>query len=197
MRPSYILAGSLIIAGGSLFLMALYAKSGLRADDGSAGVKIAAGTTKKIEERAPIGELTSKRSRTQLAYPTARTGLGTWAVSSNAGQRAGNLWNHDGSMLRLEAVGRARRFHYVEPHGGVTAKSGDILFEGVREGPTYSGRAFQFTENCLPLAYRVKGSISADETTLKIAGWKPHRDAQCNIVSYSDDELVFRLASKL
>jgi hypothetical protein len=194
MRPSYIMAGSLILAGGSIFLLALYAKSSLTVDDGSARVEIA-NRTGKIEERAPIGELTSEHSRTRLARPTARTELAAWAVSSAQG--AGKLWNHDGSILRLEAVGRGRRLYYVEPHGSVTAKSGDIAFEGVREGPTYSGRAFQFTENCPPLAYRVKGSVSAGEVTLKIAGRKPRRDAQCNIVSYSDDELVFRLASKL
>jgi hypothetical protein len=193
-----MLAGSLIIGGSSLLLLALVkANSSLSADGGSARVEVANPTSNKIEDRAPIGELTDKRSRTRLAHPTARTGMGTWAVSSNAGQAAMDLWNHDGSILRLESVGRARRLYYVEPHGGATAKSGDIAFEGVREGPAYSGRAFQFTENCPPLAYRVKGSVSADEATLKIAGRKPRRDAQCHIIGYSDDELVFRLAGKL
>jgi hypothetical protein len=186
------------MGGGSLLFLALVnAKGSLKAGDGSARVEIPAGTSNKIEDRAPVGELPGKRSRTQLAIPAARTGLGTWRVFSETEQGARNLWNHDGSILRLEAVGRARRFYYVEPYRGVTAKSGDIAFEGVREGPTYSGRAFQFTENCPPLGYRVKGSVSADEATLKIAGRKPRRDAQCNIVSYSDDELVFHLASKL
>jgi hypothetical protein len=196
MRPSYIMAGSLIFAGGSLILLTLYGKGSLRVDDASARVEIAARTSNKIEDRARAGEPAYRGSRTPLARPTARTELAAWAASSKAGLGAGNLWSHDGSILRLEVVGRARRFYYVDPHGGVTAKSGDIAFEGVREGPTYSGRAFQFTENCPPLAYRVKGSISVDEATLKIAGRKPRRDTQCHTVSYSDDELVFRLASK-
>jgi hypothetical protein len=111
MRPTYILAGSLIIGGSSLLVLALVnANSSLGADGGSARVEIAAGTSKKIEDRAPVGEQTDKRSRTRLAGPTVRTELAIWAVSSKGGQGARNLWNYDGSILRLEAVGRARRF---------------------------------------------------------------------------------------
>ena len=103
------------------------------------------------------------------------------------------MWTYEGSIVRLEAIGRARRFFYVQVHGGLPAKNGDMAFEGVREGPTYSGRAFQFAENCAPLAYIVKGCVSADESTVKLEGIKPRRDSKCHVVGYANEELVFSL----
>src|ERR1700724_3696 len=74
------------------------------------------------------GDLPGTSSRTLLARPTAKTEQRAWTVFSKAGQGPISLWNHDGSIVRLEAVGRARRFYYVEPRAGLSARSGDIAF---------------------------------------------------------------------
>jgi hypothetical protein len=195
--PRDIYSGGLIIFIIAAFLAIVGVISNLKLYDGSTSAQTPNPTKKEFEERAPLGELPGTSSGTLLGRPTAKTEHRAWTVFSKAGQGPSSLWNHDGSIVRHEAVGRARRFYYVEPHGGLSAKSGDIVFEGVREGPTYSGRAFQFSENCAPLAYQVKGSVTPDESTVKMGGYKPRRDAQCNIVDYVDEELVFRLTDRL
>src|SRR5258706_4631594 len=58
---------------------------------------------------------------------------------------SGTLWHFRGSLVRLEAIGRVRRFYYVNPQGS-PAKTGDMAFEGVRSGSIFSGRAFLFLD---------------------------------------------------
>jgi hypothetical protein len=187
-----IFAGGLIILVNSLLVVLLLSAAGnLKSGRESTIAETPALTGKKSEERIPAGESNNRSSRASLASPTPKTVLGDWKVLSKASQ--GSMWNHDGSIVGLDAVGRTRRFFYVEVRGGFPAKSGDIAFEGVREGPTFSGRAFQFTEKCAPLAYLVKGSMSADEFAVKMEGRKPQRDSQCRIVGYVNEELVFSL----
>jgi hypothetical protein len=191
-----IFAGGLLIPLNSLLVVLLLSAVGnLKSDGGSTSAETQALTNKKIEEKAPAGESRNQSSRILPARPTPKAELGDMTVLSKAGQVG--MWTHEGSVVRLEAIGRARRFYYVEVHGAFPAKTGDIAFEGVREGPTYSGRAFQFADNCTPLAYLVKGSVSGDESTVRMQGRKPHRNAQCDIVGYADDELVFSVTSKL
>jgi hypothetical protein len=197
-RPRDINSAALIVLINSLRLLVIVGViSNLKLYDGSTSAETPNPTRKIFEERAPLGDLPGTSSRTLLARPTAKTEQRAWTVFSKAGQGLSSLWNHDGSIVRLEAVGRARRFYYVEPRAGLSARSGEIAFEGVREGPAYSGRAFQFSENCAPLAYQVKGSVSPDESSVKMAGYKPRRDAQCNIVGYVDEELGFNLTDSL
>jgi len=187
-----IYVGGLVLLLNSLLAALIVSAVGdLTSDGGSTSTETPALTNKKFEERAPAGELHNISSRSLPARPKPKAERGDMTVFSRA--RRGGIWNHDGSIVRLEAVGRARRFLYVEVRGGLPAKGGDIAFEGIREGPTYSGRAFQFAENCAPLAYLVKGSVSSDESTVKMVGRKPQRDSQCSIVSYVNEELVFSL----
>jgi hypothetical protein len=184
-----IFAGGLIIFINSLLAVLLLSAAGdLRSDGGSTSAAPPALISKKIEDRAPAGELRHQGSGILLLRPAPKTGLGDWTAASKA--ERGGTWAHEGSIVRLEAIGRARRFYYVEVHGAAPLRIGDIAFEGVREGPTFSGRAFQFAENCAPLAYLVKGSVSADESTVKMQGIKPRRNAQCDIVGYVSEELV-------
>jgi hypothetical protein len=180
-----------------LVLLIISAVRGLNFDDGSTSAGAPALASKKFEERAPAGDLRNQSSRSLQARPAAKTGPGVTMLAGKARRGLTGTWNHDGSIMRLEAIGRARRFYYAEVPGAVPARSGDIAFEGVREGPTFSGRAFQFAQNCAPLGYLVKGSVTADEATVKMEGRKPHRDAQCNIVSYANEVLVFNLTNKL
>jgi hypothetical protein len=187
-----ILAVGLIILVSALLVVLVVGAAGNRKSDGEGpNAETPTSTGKKFEERAPAGELRKTSSKALLARHTRKTEMGDWKVFSKA--RQGGIWNHDGSIVRAEAIGRTRRFFYVEVRGGSPAKSGDVAFEGVREGPTYSGRAFQFAENCAPLGYLVKGSISADESTVKMEGIKPLRDSQCRIAGYVNQELVFNL----
>jgi hypothetical protein len=80
----------------------------------------------------------------------------------------GNLWSCNGSILQLERAGRIQRFYYADDRQGSVEKSGDLLFEGVREGSVVSGQAFAFAENCRPIAYPMKGSVNADETSIQM-----------------------------
>jgi hypothetical protein len=190
-----IFVGGLVILLSLLVVFLLNAAGKLKYDGRSTSADAPALTGKKIEDRAPAGELGSKTARMLLARPAPKTGLGDRSVLSKPAQ--GGMWTHGGSMVRLEAVGRVRRFYYVEVQGAFPPRNGDIAFEGVREGPTYSGRAFQFAASCAPLAYLVKGSVSTDEATVKLQGLKPRRNAQCDIVGYANEELVFSLTGKL
>jgi hypothetical protein len=191
-----VFAGGWLILLNSLLLVLLISTVGdLKSDVAGTSTKSPALTNRKLEDRAPAGDLQNPSLRNLPARAMLKTGLGNGTVLSKASQ--GSMWDHGGSIVRLEAIGRARRFYFVQVYGAFPAKNGDLAFEGVREGPTYSGRAFQFADNCAPLAFLVKGSVSADESTVKMQGRKPQRSAQCDIVSYVNEELVFSLTSKL
>jgi hypothetical protein len=70
-------------------------------------------------------------------------------VTTNAVNDSGTFWKQNGSLLRLEAIGRVRRFYYVEPVGS-PAKSDGLAFDGVRSGSVFFGHAFPATEMCEP-----------------------------------------------
>jgi hypothetical protein len=193
--PRVFVGGWLILLNSLLVIFLLDAVGYLKPNHGSTSGETPAPANRKFEERAPAGDLQNQSSRNLGAPLAPRAKRGDWAVLVKANK--GSLWDHGGSIVGLEATGRARRFYYVEVHGASPAKTGDIAFEGVREGPTYSGRAYQFAENCAPLAFLVKGSVSADGSAVKMQGRKPQRNAQCDIISYEVEELAFRLANKL
>jgi hypothetical protein len=180
-----------------LVMLIISAAGGLNFDGGSTSAGKPALVSKKFQERAPAGEWYTQSSKSLQARPAAKTLLGDMAFLAKARRGLSGTWNYGGSIVRLEAIGRARRFYYAEDPSAVPARSGDVAFEGVREGPVFSGRAFQFAENCAPLGYLVRGSVSADEATVKMEGRKPQRDAQCNIVSYANEALLFNLTNKL
>ncbi len=145
-----------------------------------------AGQTVKFQERAPASWLPTISPK-----PGARHRI---ASSASPNAVSGTLWNNDGSILRLEASGRSRRFYFTNPGSGLAAKAGDLAFEGVREGSAFSGRAFLYTDICAPIGYTVRGSARANEAAIKMHGKKPRRDAQCTVSGYDDSELVFTRA---
>ena len=58
-----------------------------------------------------------------------------------------SYWTHNGSVVYLTAEGAKRSFFYHVPRPGVRdagAKPGALLFEGKREGQSYSGTAYVF-----------------------------------------------------
>lgn len=106
----------------------------------------------------------------------------------------GSIWNHNGSMVRLEASADVRRFVYLRVREGMRqagVSPGTLLFEGRRTGNVYSGTAYVFNRNCGPAAYRVSGFVLND-TRIVISGRAPRVSQKtCEVLSYKDDELVF------
>jgi hypothetical protein len=107
-----------------------------------------------------------------------------------------NIWSHNGSVLRLIAKGERRTFVYENPRTGMRAagaKRGAVVFEGTRDGDTYSGTAYIFKKGCDPQGYPVTGEVSSGERRITLYGQKPKIAANCRIERYVDDTLVFDL----
>jgi len=78
----------------------------------------------------------------------------------------------------------------------VGARPGDIVFEGTRDGQTYSGTAYIFSKSCGRVAYMVAGNVSADERSVLLEGQAPLLDAQCQPIAYRRDQLRFDLIGR-
>ena len=180
-----------------LLLDSVYPISDRKLDHEISSTETPIPTDAKIEERAPVGDLPLIKSKANSTSAPSYAEKEARQDFTTTPETTIRLRSQDGSTLRIEAIGRTRRFYFVETHNGFPAKSGDIAFEGVREGPSISGRAYQFAEKCPPLAYRVKGTVNADETTVTMAGRKPQRDPKCRVTGYTNDELIFNLTGRL
>jgi hypothetical protein len=104
-----------------------------------------------------------------------------------------NLWDHNGSMVRLSADGAIRKFYYESPHAGLESvgiRKGTLLFTGIRSANSYSGTAYVFSR-CGPKPYQVSGPVSDDQRQVTLYGKVPVTDANCKIASWRDDTLVF------
>jgi hypothetical protein len=184
-----------IVSIGALAFLAHFAPAALDREGAAQSVE-AADLPAKIEDRAPRPVLLELRAVAPAVPPAKASSAALPAIrAAEAGpqsaQHAGsNLWSYNGSVLQRESAGRIRRFYYAGNREGSAAKSGELLFEGVREGPVISGQAFAFSENCPPLAYQVKGSVNADETIVKLRGKQPRRDDRCNASGLFDAELI-------
>lgn len=122
---------------------------------------------------------------------------GNLPVNGSAG--APTAWNHNGSVMRLEADGAARRFVYDVPRKGMIAagaRAGDVVFEGSREGATYSGTAYIFSKSCGQVGYPVAGNVSSDERSVVLEGQAPRLGADCAVKSYRRDRLQFDLLGR-
>ncbi|MEO1205553.1 MAG: hypothetical protein AAFV45_04410 [Pseudomonadota bacterium] len=109
------------------------------------------------------------------------------------------MWNHNGSVMRLEAEGNLRRFVYDRPRAGMVkagARSGDVVFEGQRTGATYSGTAYIFSRSCGQVPYPVAGNVSADQRAVVLEGQAPRLGANCQVKSYRRDRLSFELMGR-
>lgn len=103
-------------------------------------------------------------------------------------------WNHNGSSMTLVVDGPRRQFFYENPRPGMVtagARRGSLLFSGRKSGDTYTGTAYIFHHRCGPQPYHVSGPVSADQRSVTMTGQAPRLDAQCNVVGYRDDVLVF------
>jgi hypothetical protein len=107
------------------------------------------------------------------------------------------IWDHNGSLMRLEFDGAVRRFTYDRPRPGMVAagaRPGDVVFEGRREGEGYVGTAFIFSQACGRVPYAVRGRVSADNRRVTLAGNAPRIGRDCRVESTRRDVLVFDLA---
>ena len=104
---------------------------------------------------------------------------------------AKSLWEHNGSIVYLEAEGQLRRFYYDRPRSELPVEPGTPLFHGQTRGNRYVGTAYVFSDSCGPIGYPVAGVISANKLKIRMRGKAPVRDADCNIIRFRDDELVF------
>ena len=106
-----------------------------------------------------------------------------------------SLWNHNGSVMALHAVGAERVIRYQEPRIGMRQEgvvSGTVRFKGTQSENTYSGTAFVFSRRCGAHPYQVTGTISADERQIAISGTAPAGfDAACRPVVYRKEVAHF------
>lgn len=108
---------------------------------------------------------------------------------------ANSLWDHNGSVLRLEADGPKRRLLYQEPRTGLAVEHNTVLFDGVQQGKQYTGTAYKFSRKCGPVGFLVEGIVSADEQNITLRGQSPKRTAYCGVIGQTDEVLIFTLRS--
>lgn len=109
---------------------------------------------------------------------------------------ADSYWNHNGSVMRLVADGNERYFYYESPSdrmAGAGVYSGQILFEGRKNGNRYHGTARVFSKYCHePLTYSVSGNVSPDQNRITLTGTRESYAAGCRPTGKTTkDTLVF------
>ena len=107
-------------------------------------------------------------------YATAALGMAVF-ISFSSTVFADSCWNHNGSVMRLQAQGNQRWFSYEEPrpvlrNAGV--RRGTLLFNGRKSGNWYSGTARRFSKYCPgdPVKYFVEGPVRSDQLKVTLNG---------------------------
>jgi hypothetical protein len=146
-----------------------------------------------LEDSIFQGERPPDPPKAEVTAPKIRekTGHGPTAGSTAQSEQ---MWNHNGSLVRLVSKGTARRFYYESPREGMLREGvapGTLLFEGTRRGDTYSGRAYVFSAVCGSRSYAVSGTASSDDRVVTMVGQAPRLNVACEVVGYRPDTLVF------
>lgn len=103
-----------------------------------------------------------------------------------------STWSHNNALVELVSSGNERIFRYLEMYAStVPARPGDIVFRGRRAGRTYIGTAYLFSSRCGQIGYPVSGYVTNGETRVVMTGRAPRRNAQCQVIGYRIDSLVF------
>jgi hypothetical protein len=131
-----------------------------------------------------------------VTLDTQQNGGGGNAGGGGAGGGSSStaLWTHNGSLMRLDANGKARTFSYENPRPGMRkagAKPGDVVFEGERDGERYYGTAYIYSKSCGRHGYAVDGRVLAGDRGVVLEGEAPRFDDSCNITSTRRDVLRF------
>jgi len=119
--------------------------------------------------------------------------------STSIGKNPTSLWNHNGSVMRLSAKGASRIIAYERPRRGmqqVGVRSGDVLFEGTREGSALRGLARIFTPACGVLKYEVNGLVAEGDGRIELMGLAPVVDRSCKQIGTKRDFLVFEYVGR-
>jgi len=109
---------------------------------------------------------------------------------------ADSCWNHNGSLMRLQAQGNQRWLSYERPRGVLAnagVRRGTLLFNGVKNGNWYSGTARVFSKYCpgSPLEYFVEGPVRGDQLQVTVTGTREVYQRCQPTGRYTTDTLVF------
>lgn len=133
----------------------------------------------------------------RLAHPLVLILVLMTASTANVtGALAASCWDHNGSLMRLEAQGNRRWFYYEAPRpvlrkAGV--RRGTLLFDGVKDGNWYSGTARVYSKFCpgAPLEYFVEGPVRRDPLSVTVRGTRQIY-SQCQPTGRTkSDRLIF------
>jgi len=95
-------------------------------------------------------------------------------ILTAAAVKADSFWDHNGSLMRLEANGAQRVLTYEEPQPILQragATRGTVLFDGRNVGNYYVGRARRFSRDCdAPLVYDVEGPVTNNGLRIVVRG---------------------------
>ena len=112
------------------------------------------------------------------------------------GQHSSSLWDHNGSVVRLNADGAVREFYYEQPRHGLVqagAKEGSLLFHGTTANGRYQGTAYIFKGSCGQFPYQVSGFVENDYKRVVLKGQAPRVGSDCKVRGYFEDTLLFSL----
>lgn len=103
-----------------------------------------------------------------------------------------SLWDHNGSMMRLEEKDEKRRFVYQSPREALKSagvKPGTILFDGTeKKDGRLAGYAKLFRTGCDPVDYFVEGAYDKTKGKILLQGQAPiYSGNGCKITGYTDD----------
>ena len=135
----------------------------------------------------------------RLGLCCALLALSTSALAQSKGPSTrpeSTLWDHNGSVVYLLALGAAREFHYKEPQAGMVqagARPGALLFRGTVANGQFAGTAFIFDRRCGQLPYSVSGPILDHDERVVLTGEAPLVGAKCRVQGHFTEVLEFRL----
>ena len=105
-----------------------------------------------------------------------------------------SLWDHNNSVMSLEASGATRRIYYRQPREGMLragAQPGSLLFDGRQSGRQIAGTAYIFAGSCGQKPYQVQGEVR-DDGSIVMHGLAPRINrSTCQPIDTRADELVF------
>ena len=130
--------------------------------------------------------------RSDIAYAIAVSA----SLLASAPALAASCWDHNGSVMRLEASGNQRWIYYEEPRDvlwDAGVRQGTLLFEGTNNNGWYSGQSRVFSKYCPgnPQIYAVEGPVSDGQRRITLEGTRD-KNRQCSPTGQTvHDVLVF------
>jgi len=96
--------------------------------------------------------------------------------------------------MRLIANGATRKFVYATPRTGLGdagIQGGTVLFDGKRNGNSYSGTAYVYSRACGAVGFEASGPVASDQRSVTIHGKSPRLTTNCQTSGYRDETLSF------